>query len=568
MTLFELPLLNYLLNALWQVPLIFFVAAVVAHLTRSAGPQTQHRVWIVALGLEVVLPACAFAPAIRAFLLSLFHSRSVQGITQVTILNATVTHSRSHFTATLAMAALIAYVATLVFFIARLLIRLHNTRALRHSAQSVTLTAEPLAIARRCARMFSVHDAQFALSEQVTGPSTIGIRRRIILLPPTLLSSLTSEDLAAVFAHEFAHMRRRDFAKNLLYELIALPIAFHPFLWLTRHRLTESREMVCDELAAAATHGPSRYAHSLLRLAASFSRSTSATAHAIGILDANVLERRVMTLNRKSTLAATSRCASIVAAVILGAATCASAMSLRLEVPAYAISAPASAASTQQSNGPVRIAAGIVAGQIISKVNPVYPEEAKAQGIQGSVVLHAIIGRDGTIQELTVVSGPPELTASAMDAVKQWTYQPYLLNGDPVEVDTTITVNYSLEGKTAPPPPPPPPDNPHAAAYEINGPDGRVYQVGGSIRPPVATYAPDPQYTLAARKAKLSGNVVVALVVGPDGQPYNVHVARGLGNVLDQKAVEAVQQYKFNPATKDGEPVAVALNVQVNFQIF
>jgi len=220
---------------------------------------------------------------------------------------------------------------------------------------------------------------------------------------------------------------------------------------------------------------------------------------------------------------------------------------------------------SQAVSGPTRISGGVMAGQIVSKVNPIYPQEAKEQGIQGTVVLHAIIDRDGTVKELTVISGPPPLVPSAMDAVRQWVYKPYLLNGEPTEVDTTITVNYSLNNSPAQQPPSS--DNTHQDTYQITGPDG-VYKIGGSVRPPILTNDVDPQYTEAARKAKLSGNVIVGLIVDSNGVPQNVHVAKGLGNELDQKAVEAVQQYRFKPATKDGEPVPVALNVDFNFRIF
>jgi TonB family protein len=275
-------------------------------------------------------------------------------------------------------------------------------------------------------------------------------------------------------------------------------------------------------------------------------------------------------------------------------------MSLRLEVPAQAIlpmhtATPVHAIGrfgAQEPHGPARISGVVMAGQIVSKVNPVYPQEAREQGIGGTVLLHAIIDRDGTIKELTVISGPPMLVPSAMEAVKQWVYKPYLLNGEPTEVDTTITVNY-LPGNT----PPNAPQEPQAnntnedvgrrihdqlrseiqqqlagnfnkVAYQVGGPVGGVYQVGGSVRPPIAIYAPDPEYTEAARNAKLSGNVVVAMVVDQNGQPQNVRVARGLGNELDEKAVEAVQQYRFKPATRNGEPVPVDLKVEVNFQIY
>ncbi|HXS11359.1 MAG TPA: energy transducer TonB, partial [Acidobacteriaceae bacterium] len=84
----------------------------------------------------------------------------------------------------------------------------------------------------------------------------------------------------------------------------------------------------------------------------------------------------------------------------------------------------------------------------------------------------------------------------------------------------------------------------------------------------IAIYTPDPEFSEEARKAKFSGNVVVSLIVDRDGKPRNVHVLRGVGMGLDEKAVEAVQQYKFKPALQNGKPVAVYLNVEVNFQIF
>ena len=85
-------------------------------------------------------------------------------------------------------------------------------------------------------------------------------------------------------------------------------------------------------------------------------------------------------------------------------------------------------------------------GLLIHKVMPVYPQIAMITRQQGTVVLHAIIGRDGSIQQLQVVSGPPLLMKAAMDAVAQWRYKPYQLNGQPVEVDTQITVNFKLGG--------------------------------------------------------------------------------------------------------------------------
>jgi protein TonB len=97
---------------------------------------------------------------------------------------------------------------------------------------------------------------------------------------------------------------------------------------------------------------------------------------------------------------------------------------------------------------------------------------------------------------------------------------------------------------------------------------GGVYHIGGGVRPPSVIYSVDPEFSEEARKAKFSGNVLVDLIVDEQGLPSHVRVARGVGMGLDEKAVEAVRQYKFKPATKDGKPVKVELTVEVNFQIF
>jgi len=94
----------------------------------------------------------------------------------------------------------------------------------------------------------------------------------------------------------------------------------------------------------------------------------------------------------------------------------------------------------------VRVSQGVSEGLLVHQVKPTYPALARQARIQGSVVLQAAIGKDGSIQNLRLVSGHPMLAPAAIDAVKQWKYRPYFLNGEPVEVDTQITVNFTLAG--------------------------------------------------------------------------------------------------------------------------
>ena len=98
----------------------------------------------------------------------------------------------------------------------------------------------------------------------------------------------------------------------------------------------------------------------------------------------------------------------------------------------------------RKAAGLTRVSSGVMAGQIITRTQPVYPPIARAAHVSGSVVLHAIISKTGAIQSLSVVSGAEMLRASAIAAVQEWKYRPYLLNGDPTEVETTITVNFSF----------------------------------------------------------------------------------------------------------------------------
>jgi protein TonB len=98
----------------------------------------------------------------------------------------------------------------------------------------------------------------------------------------------------------------------------------------------------------------------------------------------------------------------------------------------------------QELAGPVRLPSTMVAGLLVEKVLPVYPVIAKETHIEGVVVLQATISKSGTIENLRVESGPPMLRQAALDAVSNWRYRPYLLNGKPVEVETTVNVVFRL----------------------------------------------------------------------------------------------------------------------------
>jgi TonB family protein len=619
-------LLTYALNALWQVPLIFAAVWLAARASCRAAPAFHHTLWTTALFAELLLPALSATPAellqsAQTWLASFRHT------TPALAPQVTITMGEAHVATgfqlppTLLLAAAILYLAALLFLATRLAIGLHQTANLRRRAQPLTLTGHARQSYLRFAQLFAVPDAHVAASNDIASPITLGIRRPTLLLPAHF-DTLLDEDLDAALAHEFAHLRRHDFAKNLAYELLSLPIAFHPILWLTRARMNESREVLCDAMAASAVAGPQRYARSLLRLATQFSQHTGTpTPHAIGIFDAHPFknfERRVMNLTHRTIeLRGAARLIPAALSLVLIASACTTALAFRQQVAAPPASTPptqtaalqpialaiprageparsykldipntpantsalppgsyilkvlppASAATTQAEPGnQLHVSAGVIAGQRLSFVNPVYPPDAKKAKLSGTVVLHAIIGKDGTIKTLDVASSTnPLFNNSALEAVSKWTYKPYLLNGEPTAVDTNITINYALN--PSPDPEPSPAPNPSAATPQPEATAAPLQHIGGDVKPPVMVHMADPEYSRQAKAAKFSGTVRLYLLVDADGHTSHIRVVKGVGMGLDEKAVEAVSRYQFKPATLRGKPVPVDLYVDVNFQI-
>jgi TonB family protein len=436
--------LAYLLNSLWQLPLLFFAGWIVARLVARTGPKAEHRVWVGVLILQTLLPACFVLPWdwLRR-MLSWFGGGPPSTGARVSVVMGGGTGLRTfHLPTALLTTIAITYGTVCAYFLARFLWRCMRLVVLRREAVMVSLTGEAAYTWLHCANRFQVEHVSMATSSQIFGPVTLGFLRRLVLLPANMLTDLPEDDLHTVIAHEFAHLRRNDFIKNLVYEWLSLPVSYHPLLWRTRERITETREMVCDEMVAAIS-GRDEYAHSLLRLASLPVEGVPIrTPHAIGIFDANTLERRLMRLTeKKKEIRGVVRVGFAVACVVLSAGICASAVALATNIDGML----ATAGESPKAKGPYTVPASEMRGYVLTKVPPVYPEDAKKARIQGKVVLNAIIGKDGTVENLTVVSGPNELQQSALDAVRQWTYKPFLVNGDPVEVKTSINVIYTLK---------------------------------------------------------------------------------------------------------------------------
>ena len=436
-------LVSYFVNSLWQVPLLVAAAWVGARIIKPFGPTAEHRIWVGSLLCQSLLPALSSIPWEWLHIAWPWHAYPTpirEGHVLVQI--GAATGSGALFVPPRVLASLaVAYFVLTLYFGARFAWRCARLSAISAGTEPLNLGDDAALNWKRWSNRLGIAAVTIASSRHIFAPVTIGVIRKRVLLPADMLPGLSPSDLDTAIAHELAHIRRNDFLKNLVYELLSLPVSYHPVFWLTRQQIMETREMVCDQIASDRS-GSHEYAQSLLRLASMLLQGRSIRVpHAIGVFDANTLERRLMKLTEKKRQVGRLRhWLSIGACIALGLAAISSALTWRLGVdPEAAVDSQAPQRFTRQT-----VPAGKMVANILTKVPPKYPPAAKEARIQGKVVLNAVIGTSGHVENLNVVSGPEELQVSALDAVRQWTYRPVLVNGAPVEVETTITVIYTL----------------------------------------------------------------------------------------------------------------------------
>jgi TonB family protein len=305
-------------------------------------------------------------------------------------------------------------------------------------------------------------------SSETRGPVVLGLRRPLLLVPEGFFTAEHAEeirtasdrdiqtaseediqtasnaDIAAALVHECAHIRRRDFAKNLIYECVAAAVAYHPACWLMRRRIAETRELVCDEMAAGAAGDRPEYAASLLRLARAMATPAgySGGTPAIGVFDGDILEERIMRLTMDVPKVTRSRriaMAAVAACALLGGVATATALSFDVT--------PQDGAA---ANAPVqekiyKIGGDVSAPVLTYSVDAKFPDAERnaKQGLEGVAVVELIVDSKGMPRDIRVKrSLRPDFDKSAIDAVRQYKFDPAMRKGKPVAVEITIEVNF------------------------------------------------------------------------------------------------------------------------------
>jgi TonB family protein len=318
-----------------------------------------------------------------------------------------------------------------------------------------TRGASSFGLVRDAARRLGVVAPEVRCSDETCGPVVLGLRRAVLLVPdgffaverlgPECREPECREDVPAALAHECAHIARQDYVKNLLYECAAAVVAYHPASWMMRRRIAETRELVCDEMAAEAVGDRPEYAASLLRLATAMAGPAArpfyaSGTQAIGVFDAGILEERVMRLTmdlptvtkaRKIAMAVVAGCA------LLGGAATAAALSFDV--------------TPQEGAAPVhekvyKVGDGVTPPVLVHAVDAEFPDarrKAGKKGLQGVSVVGLVVDSKGAPRDIHVTrSLAPDFDKAAMDAVRQYKFEPGKRNGKPVAVSINIEVNF------------------------------------------------------------------------------------------------------------------------------
>jgi beta-lactamase regulating signal transducer with metallopeptidase domain len=288
----------YVVNAAWQVAAVAFAGWCLSRWVKPAGPELQHKIWVATLMLATLAPA---TPVIQSY----FAAHALPGRTSTH--SPTVATRLSGHQTPLTGSDIIfpeavlyllsgVYMAAVLFGSLRLCRALHRTARLVRHADAASIEPDCAALWHTSKERFSVQSAALLLSRDVSGPVTAGILRQVLLLPDTFMGNHSQTEFLAAVAHECAHMKRDDFRKNVFYEIVALFTAFHPVTWFIKSQIAQTREMVCDRMAAEQLPDRRTYAFSLLQLASKMPAASSVASQAIGMFDSKILERRIMTL--------------------------------------------------------------------------------------------------------------------------------------------------------------------------------------------------------------------------------------------------------------------------------
>ena len=439
-----------------------------------------------------------------------------------------------------------------------------------------------LAIARLRREAFPLEvtpQAELLETTARTMPMTCGSIRPAILLPSDA-KNWNPERLRMVVLHEMAHVQRRDVATHLLARIALCLYWFNPLAWFAFREFVKERERAADDMVLSAGESGSSYATHLLEIARSMQSSPAWAWSAVTMASKSQLEGRLLAILDSNRNRHSPRRLGILAGAMA---------ILILLVPVAAVHAQSDSSLMKAGDAARDQGKYAEAKALYTKAITTTSDPSEALINRGVVELNT--------KDYPAALSDFELAQNESKARNGWAlmwqaiaqqnldnapaalalYQKALDAADPQSMAAAVIMElYAsvLEQKGQP-------DDAvklRKQSYEIRTTQAKlpsastqgtvmVYRAGKDVKSPVLKAKVEPEYSAEARAAKYSGTVILKVEIGPDGDTRNVQVTRPLGLGLDEKAEQAVSQWKFQPGTKDGQPVTVAATIEVNFRL-
>jgi TonB family protein len=349
-------------------------------------------------------------------------------------------------------AVLLATASVALLGIFRLVLGLEYLNRCRQRAQPLVPTPAPVSVIQQRLGL----DVPFLVSGRLTAPLTYGWLRPAVLLPDSF-RELSADQQEGVACHELLHVRRRDWLVTFSEELLRAVVWFHPAVWLILPRISLSREQVVDADTVRLTGKRRQYLEALWRVI--YSNRNSVAAVAVPFLGRRDLVDRVAWLQKEMTMSKTRIALTVlVLAVTIPAVAVFGANVLRTDSPTRlsmsGMAADEETEKEQQKRSEAKLKTvsaeslcdEITHPVVIEKVNPKYPSDARDEKVMGMVIVETVLTEEGLVEEVQVLESVDErLSKVAVDAIRQWRFEPALCDGEPVAVYYNVTFNFRLD---------------------------------------------------------------------------------------------------------------------------
>ena len=600
-------LLSFLLNASWQILLIAAMASLCDRILSSTAARYRHTVWVVALFLTLLLPlfssvtnftappqlSIAAAPQTETEPVVTTRISSLSGeeiesadaktpAAPVAPIPATIPE-RNWFSPVrvkpaLAAALVAIYTLLVLYALLRLGRAWRQTRKIVRASVEVELPAAAQSIIETCGRVIATRRVRVLCSNSIPVPITLGVLRPVIILPQSLLKEIDENLLISAVGHELVHIARRDYLTNLIYEFVYLPVWFHPAAWLIRRRIRQTRELCCDERVTSELLRPDVYARSLVRMIGTSPMTPRMAADTtIGIVESDNLEGRIMSLLKSQKLTGRRKNILLLLASLLLVVPCVAATPFALS---FEINQQEPAVSRQSREQDEQRKQERLRTEILEQVQKLKEEQRAANPSARAEIELRLREVQRTLEEHEKLVQQnqqldPKAKAEAIYKLRE-------VQQNLEEHQRLLQIYKQQQGSNSEKA-----REAHQRLAELLAqyqqptqiPDAQKYVEAQKLleqqyraanpqtRKPRVIHRVEPVYPADARDKNIKGSVVLTMVVDREGNPQDIKIWRSLYPSMDQAAIEAARQMRFEPALKDGQPVSETLLVEFYFSL-